>query len=153
MEMDLSANIILRWNSFLSIKTYIRKIFEDCFLRKVASVTIVFLYTKGEWEILHKHPFNKNVIWFYRVSANGRIYVQNSGILTADLKFNYLYICILQYLNDIWPNILLLTGKRQLVLTTRVKTHKLLQVCKQVVTSLFTSCQQVVFALLVPSLL
>ena len=36
---------------------------------------------------------------------------------------------------------------------TRVKTHKLLQVCKQVVTSLFTSCQQVVFALLVPSLL
>ena len=36
---------------------------------------------------------------------------------------------------------------------TRVKTHKLLQVCKQVLTSLFTSCQQVVFALLVPSLL
>ena len=36
---------------------------------------------------------------------------------------------------------------------TRVKTDKLLQVCKQVVTSLFTSCQQVVFALLVPSLL
>ena len=36
---------------------------------------------------------------------------------------------------------------------TRVKTHKLLQVCKQVVTSLFTSCQQVVFAPLVPSLL
>ena len=36
---------------------------------------------------------------------------------------------------------------------TRVKTHKLLQVCKQVVTSLFTSCQQVVFARLVPSLL
>ena len=36
---------------------------------------------------------------------------------------------------------------------TRVKTHKLLQVCKQVVTSLFTSCQQVLFALLVPSLL
>jgi hypothetical protein len=31
-----------------------------------------------------------------------------------------------------------------------VKTHKLLQVCKQVVTSLFTSCRQVVFALLVP---
>ena len=37
--------------------------------------------------------------------------------------------------------------------STRVKTHKLLQVCKQVVTSLLTSCQQVVFALLVPSLL
>ena len=37
--------------------------------------------------------------------------------------------------------------------TTRVKMHKLLQVCKQVVTSLITSCQQVVFALLVPSLL
>ena len=37
-------------------------------------------------------------------------------------------------------------------LSTHVKTHKL-QVCKQVVTSLFTSCQQVVFALLVPSLL
>ena len=36
---------------------------------------------------------------------------------------------------------------------TRVKTDKLLQVCKQVVTSLFTSCQQVVFVLLVPSLL
>jgi hypothetical protein len=34
---------------------------------------------------------------------------------------------------------------------THVKTHKLLQVCKQVVTNLFTSCQQVVFALLVPS--
>jgi hypothetical protein len=31
---------------------------------------------------------------------------------------------------------------------THVKTHKLLQVCKQVVTNLFTSCQQVVFALL-----
>ena len=37
---------------------------------------------------------------------------------------------------------------------TREKTHKLLHVCKQVVTTrLFTSCQQVVFALLVPSLL
>jgi hypothetical protein len=35
--------------------------------------------------------------------------------------------------------------------TIHVKTHKLLQVCKQVVTNLFTSCQQVVFALLVPS--
>ena len=34
-----------------------------------------------------------------------------------------------------------------------VKAHKLLQVGKQVVTSLFTSCQQVLFALLVPSLL
>ncbi len=29
-------------------------------------------------------------------------------------------------------------------------THKLLQLCKQVVTNLFTSCQQIVFALLVP---
>ena len=37
--------------------------------------------------------------------------------------------------------------------TTHVKTHKLLQVCKQVVTNLFTSCRQVVFALLVPQLL
>ena len=34
---------------------------------------------------------------------------------------------------------------------THVKTHKLLQVCKQVVTHLFTSCRQVVVALLVPS--
>ena len=32
---------------------------------------------------------------------------------------------------------------------THVKTHKLLQVWKQVVTNLFTSCRQVVFALLV----
>jgi hypothetical protein len=31
------------------------------------------------------------------------------------------------------------------------KTHKLLQVCKQVVTNLFTNCWQAVFALLVPS--
>ncbi len=38
-------------------------------------------------------------------------------------------------------------------MATRVKTHKLLLVCKQVVTNLFTSCQQVVFALLVPMLL
>ena len=37
--------------------------------------------------------------------------------------------------------------------TTHVKTHKLLQTCKQVVTSLFTSCSQDVFALLVPNLL
>jgi hypothetical protein len=37
------------------------------------------------------------------------------------------------------------------MLYPHVKTHKLLQVCKQVVTNLFTSCQQVVFALLVPS--
>ena len=38
------------------------------------------------------------------------------------------------------------------LVTTHVKTHKLLQVCKQVVTNLLTSCsQQVVFALLVPS--
>ena len=37
------------------------------------------------------------------------------------------------------------------VKTTHVKTHKLFQVCKQVVTNLFTSCRQVVFALLVPS--
>ena len=36
---------------------------------------------------------------------------------------------------------------------THVKMHKLLQVCKQIVTSLFTSCEQVVFALLVSSLL
>jgi hypothetical protein len=35
--------------------------------------------------------------------------------------------------------------------STHVKTHKLLQDCKQVVTNLFTSCQQVVFALLAPS--
>jgi hypothetical protein len=35
--------------------------------------------------------------------------------------------------------------------TTHVKTHKLLQVCKQVIRNLFTSCRQVVFALLVPS--
>jgi hypothetical protein len=35
---------------------------------------------------------------------------------------------------------------------THVKMmHKLLQVCKQVVTNLFTSCRQVVFALFVPS--
>ena len=34
---------------------------------------------------------------------------------------------------------------------TCVKKHKLLQVCKQVVTNLFTSCRQIVFALLVPS--
>jgi hypothetical protein len=33
---------------------------------------------------------------------------------------------------------------------THAQTHKLLQVCKQVVTNLFTSCRQVVFALLVP---
>jgi hypothetical protein len=33
----------------------------------------------------------------------------------------------------------------------RVKTHKLLQVCKKVVTNLFTSCRQVALALLVPS--
>jgi hypothetical protein len=38
-----------------------------------------------------------------------------------------------------------------LMMTTHVKTHKLLQVCKQVVTNLFTKCQQVVFALLVRS--
>ena len=36
---------------------------------------------------------------------------------------------------------------------THVKTHKLLQTCKQVVTSLFTSCSQDVIALLVPNLL
>jgi hypothetical protein len=35
-------------------------------------------------------------------------------------------------------------------LATHVKMHKLLQICKQVVTNLFTSCRQVVFALLVP---
>ncbi len=39
------------------------------------------------------------------------------------------------------------------ITTTRVKTHKLLHVCKQFVTNLFTSCQQVVFALLVSMLL
>jgi hypothetical protein len=32
-----------------------------------------------------------------------------------------------------------------------IKTHKLLQVCKKVVANLFTSCQQVMFELLVPS--
>ena len=37
-----------------------------------------------------------------------------------------------------------------LIVFKRVKTHQLLQVCKQVVTNLFTSCQQVVFTLLVP---
>ena len=34
---------------------------------------------------------------------------------------------------------------------THIKMHKLLQVCKQLVANLFTSCRQVVFALLVPS--
>ena len=32
---------------------------------------------------------------------------------------------------------------------THVKTHKLLQVCKQVATNLFTSCRQLVLVLLV----
>ena len=41
-------------------------------------------------------------------------------------------------------------NKSDNLVTTHVKTHKLLQVCKQVVTNLLTSCQQVVFALLVP---
>jgi hypothetical protein len=41
--------------------------------------------------------------------------------------------------------------ERSEISLTHVKTRKLLQVCKQVVTNLFTSCQQVVFALLVPS--
>jgi hypothetical protein len=36
-------------------------------------------------------------------------------------------------------------------LDTHVKTHGLLQVSKQVVTHLFTSCRQVVFASFVPS--
>ena len=39
----------------------------------------------------------------------------------------------------------------RLLIHTHVKTHKLLQVCKQVITNLFPSCRQVVFALLVPS--
>jgi hypothetical protein len=34
---------------------------------------------------------------------------------------------------------------------SHVKTHKLLQVCTQVVANLFTSCRHVVFALLFPS--
>ena len=50
-------------------------------------------------------------------------------------------------------NLFARTEKKVGTLPTRVKTHKLLQVCKQVGTSLFTSCQQVVFALLVPILL
>jgi hypothetical protein len=37
------------------------------------------------------------------------------------------------------------------VRTIQLKIHKLLQVCTQVVTNLFTSCRKVVFALLVPS--
>jgi hypothetical protein len=37
------------------------------------------------------------------------------------------------------------------VRTIQLKIYKLLQVCKQVVTNLFTSCRKVVFALLVPS--
>jgi hypothetical protein len=41
--------------------------------------------------------------------------------------------------------------KWYIIRITHVKTHKLLQVCKQVVTNLFTSCRQVGFALLVPS--
>ena len=47
-------------------------------------------------------------------------------------------------------------SKKTVTIMRRVYTRKnakLLQVCKQVVTSLFTSCQQVVFALLIPSLL
>ena len=44
------------------------------------------------------------------------------------------------------------TSKCMLSVGTHVKTHKLVQVYKQVVTNLLTSCQQVMFALL-PSLL
>ena len=43
--------------------------------------------------------------------------------------------------------------KQRAIMVTRVKTQKLLHVCKRFVTSLFTNCQQVEFALLVPSLL
>ena len=39
-----------------------------------------------------------------------------------------------------------------LSVSTRVNTHKLLQVCKQVVANLLTSCQQATFALLVTNL-
>ena len=47
-----------------------------------------------------------------------------------------------------------LTFRKTFILTsTHVKTHKLLQTYKQVVASLFTSCSQDVFALLVPNLL
>jgi hypothetical protein len=53
------------------------------------------------------------------------------------------YLCIHALAKVIWLHASL----------THVKTHKLLQVCKQVVTNLFTSCRQVVFALLVPNLL
>jgi hypothetical protein len=42
-------------------------------------------------------------------------------------------------------------AERGWISPAHVKTNKLLQVCKQVVTNLFTSCQQVVFALLVLS--
>ena len=59
-----------------------------------------------------------------------------------------------QLVNDLLTDLLqVVRFLRVLSRSTRVKTHKLLQVCKQVVTNLFTSCQQVVFALLVPSLL
>ena len=55
--------------------------------------------------------------------------------------------------SSLWKSNLIQFHFCRLAASTRVKTHKLLQVCKQVVTSLFTRCQQVVFALFVPSLL
>ena len=59
-----------------------------------------------------------------------------------------------QQMQSISASLALFTESRaQVTSSTHVKTHKLYQVCKQVVTSLFTSCQQVVFALLAPSLL
>ena len=51
-----------------------------------------------------------------------------------------------------WPSIRLLDACLiKSAWSPQGKTHKLLQVCVQVVTNLFTSCRQVVFALLVPS--
>jgi hypothetical protein len=68
-----------------------------------------------------------------------KLWFLNKGLLVYTVSYNT------------WLAHAGLDERTQDVYSTHVKTHKLLQVCKQVVTNLFTSCQQVVFALLVPS--
>lgn len=40
----------------------LEELIADFFLPKINSITLAILYIKGEWKILHKYPFNKDVI-------------------------------------------------------------------------------------------
>ena len=64
----------------------------------------------------------------------------------CEILFKIIDFKVYAYIRKAKYNAIKIANNRVNQLHTRGKTHKFSQFCKPVVTSLFTSCQQVVFA-------